>query len=216
MANDSYVLRRHEPAAYVTSTLLARRTPSSSWRGTVFHPAARQHDTRFSTGHVSTERCGRAGRGRTIFNWVRAAYDERWRRIDGQTQMTWIDPSRWAGRCAGAEGLKLPMRHRDFVRILHWRSKLSDVLLDFRHSAQPRDGERVGCNRLWRVASAANYQLNAANQYTLRLRGHCPEIAERNCYYFLPWRMMVRSATAGQSILSPAKLTFGDQEFVNA
>jgi len=220
MANDITVCGEHEPAAYVTeyfvgdgvtaqfnlaaepffnssakATLIAEMFGGPRINGAVWStPAGSNY---FNLGAGGLTMTGGSG-------------------IDGQTQMTWIDPIEMGGTLLlEAEGLKLANASAGILcGFFTGVQRLSDCVAGFQATAQQGTGNVSLQPIIAGCASGANYQLNTANQYTLRLRVHWPEMQREIATYIASGDDGAIS-NGGQSILSPAKLAFEVQEFVN-
>ena len=128
--------------------------------------------------------CGAIRRLRLHDVWRRRPGDEWRQRIDGETLLTGSIRSRWAERCCLKRGRDACAgQHRNSGRILHRLDDAAEL-----HRGLP--GYGAAGNRavtlqpiVQGTAAGTTFALNPANQYTLRVRVHCPEIERVQAVY---------------------------------
>jgi hypothetical protein len=220
MANDVTVCGEHEPAAYVTEYFLGDgvTTQFNLSAEPFFKPAAK---TNLIT-ELFNEPCingavWSAPPGQNYFSLgANGLMMTGGSGIDGLTQMTWIDPIEMGGTLLlETEGLTLSNASTGILcGLFTGVQEISDCVAGFQATAQQGTGNVSLQPIVAGAASGTIFNLNAANQYTLRLRVHCPEMQRQLAAYFASGDNGT-ICNGGQVILSPAKLTFEIQEFVN-
>ncbi len=136
--------------------------------------------------------------------------------IDGDTVLTWIDPIEMGGTLllestgvtlsSGSTGILAGF----FVGLM----TLPGCTAGFQVGSQQGTGAVTLQPIIQGAPNGATYTVNSANQYTLRVRVHCPEIERASAIY----RSCGDNGAAsfgGQWSFAPAKLQFEIQEFVN-
>jgi len=219
MANDVTVCGEHEPAAYVTEYFLGDgvTTQFNLSAEPFFEPAARttliselfnEPQINCAAWSVSAPNYLSLGANGLSLNGGSG--------YDGQTLLTWLDPIEMGGALLlEAEGLSLANASAGIIGGFFTGSlTAAECMAGFQATAQQGTGivslqpVVMGC------ASGTCFTLNEANQYTLRIRVYCPEVQRRLATY-LSYGDNGAIVTGGQGILSPAKLFFEIQEFVN-
>ena len=94
------------------------------------------------------------------------------------------------------------------------QAALSQVRAQVMPAAQAGTGAVTLQPMISGAPAGTSYAINPANQYTLRVRAHCPE-HERTLNIYRSFGDSGAIACGGQSILSPGKLQLEIQEFVN-
>ncbi len=220
MANDITVCGEHEPAAYVAEYFLGDgvTTQFDLAAEPFFNPASKTTliEELFNEPEINGA-AWNAPAGSNYFNLgASGLMMTGGSGIDGQTLMAWIDPIEMGGTLLlEAEGLSLANASTGILcGFFTGVQTVSDCVAGFQATAQQGTGNVrlqpivAGC------ASGTTFNLNAANQYTLRVRVYCPEMQRQLATYFASGDTGAIS-NGGGVILGPAKLTFEIQEFVN-
>ncbi|UWZ86035.1 hypothetical protein [Occallatibacter riparius] len=218
-ANDITVCGDHEPATYVTEVFEGDGANlnfdlsgapwfppaskctliSEGFDGPVIDPRVWSNASTayFGLGSAGLAMCGGSG-------------------VDGQTQLIWIDPVEMAGTLLlEARGVSLANDSTGLLAaFFDGDGTVSSCVLGFQATAQQSTGTVslqpivAGC------AAGAGFTINPANQYTLRIRVHSPE-QQRTGATFRSFGDSGPVSTGGRIVLSPAKLLFEIQEFIN-
>jgi hypothetical protein len=219
-ANDITVCGAHEPVAFVTEYFLGDGTTTQFYLGVEPFSAptskAKIIEERFNqsgidlsvwsiTGGIGEFTLGAGGLAMNGGNGV-----------DGQTQLTWIDSIEMGGTllleatgitlAAGSSGILAGF----FVGL----QTLSGCIAGFQVQAQPGTGAVVLQPVVKGAGAGANFSVNPANQYTLRIRVHCPECIRSQALY-RAYDDSGEIVYGGQQNETPASLLFEMQEFVN-
>jgi hypothetical protein len=220
LANDITVCGEHEPAAYVTEYFLGDgvTTQFNLAAEPFFNPASKTNlIAELFNEPIINVALWSAPAGANYFSLgAGGLMMTGGSGIDGQTQMTWIDPIEMGGTLLlETEGLTLANASTGILcGFFTGVQTISDCVAGFQATAQQGTGNVSLQPIVAGAASGTVFNLNAANQYTLRLRAHCPEMQRQLATYFASGDNGAIS-NGGQVILSPAKLTFEIQEIVN-
>ncbi len=220
LANDVTVCGEHEPAAYVTEYFVGDGVTTQFNLGAVpfFEPAAKttliselfngpRINSTTWTAPAGSDYFSLGANGLTMIGGSG---------FDGQTELTWTDPIEMGGTLLlEAEGLTLANASTGIVGGFFTGSQTTDeCVAGFQATAQQGTGAVSLQPIVMGAASGSSYSLSAANQYTLRVRVHCPEMERQLAAYFACGDNGA-IAKGGQGILAPAKLMLEIQEFVN-
>ncbi|HEY2861071.1 MAG TPA: hypothetical protein VGJ21_21860 [Terracidiphilus sp.] len=136
--------------------------------------------------------------------------------VDGQAELAWIDPVEMGGTLLlEAEGISLANASAGILAAFYSGTETSSsCVAGFQCAAQPSTGAVAIQPLVNGAACGASMVLNPANQYTLRIRVHCPE-QQRALTTYLSCGDNGLVATGGQFIVAPARLLFEIQETVN-
>jgi hypothetical protein len=220
MANEITVCGEHEPTAYVTEYFVGDglATQFDVAAEPFFQPASKTNliAELFNEPAINSAAwCAPAGSNYFALG-VGGLLMSGGSGIDGQTVMTWIDPIEMGGTLLlEAEGLNLANASTGILGGFFTSAETgADCVAGFLATAQQGTGKVSLQPMVAGFASGTTYTLNAANQYTLRIRVHCAEMQRELATYFASGDSGAIS-NGGQSILGPAQLTFEVQEFVN-
>lgn len=136
--------------------------------------------------------------------------------LDGQTLLTWLDPIEMGGTLLlEAAGVSLSPGSTGIVAGFFTQPEtLESCTAGLQATAQPGTGAVTLQPLVEGVAAGTAFTLNAANQYTLRVRVHCPECERsRSIYYSYGDNGLI--SAGGVSILAPGRIQMEIQEFVN-
>jgi hypothetical protein len=220
LANDITVCGEHEPAAYITECFLGDGvTAQFNLAADPFFPPASKTTLipeRFDEAAIDTTVWGNSG-GSTYFSLGAAGLQMNGGSgIDGQTQLTWIDPVEMGGTLLlEAQGVTLAPASTGILAAFYSGDRsASSCTAGFQATAQQGTGAVSLQPIVQGAASGTAFAVNPANQYTLRIRIHCPE-PQRALATYLSCGDDGPITTGGQLIAAPANLLFEIQEFVN-
>jgi hypothetical protein len=136
--------------------------------------------------------------------------------IDGQTLISWLDPIEMGGTLLlEAVGVTLsPGSTGILAAFLTGLETAAGCTAGFQATAQQGTGAVTLQPLVQGSAAGTTFALNAANQYTLRVRIHCPECERRQAIYYSFGDNGLISA-GGEGVLAPCKIQMEIQEFVN-
>lgn len=219
-ANDITVCGEHEPAAYVTEYFLGDGVTTQFYLSAepYFPSASKTHliDELFAGPAIDT-RVWRNPTGSNYFTLgVGGLAVNGGNGIDGQTQLTWIDPVEMGGTLLlEAEGLSLQNGSTGVLAAFFAGvPTIAGCVAGFEATAQQGTGVVslqpivLGC------ASGASLAINPLSQYTLRIRVHCPQV-QRSLATYRASNDDGLVTAGGGSVPAPAKLLFEIQEFVD-
>jgi hypothetical protein len=136
--------------------------------------------------------------------------------IDGQTLLTWIDPIEMGGTLMlEAVGVKLsPGSTGILAGFFTSLETAPNCTAGFQATAQQGTGAVTLQPMVEGAPAGATFALNPANQYTLRVRVHCPECNRAQAtYYSFGDQGLI--AAGGDWAIAPGKIQMEVQEFVN-
>ncbi len=136
--------------------------------------------------------------------------------IDGQTLLTWLDPIEMGGTLLlEAVGVTLSAGSTGIVAGFFTGSETAaDCTAGFQVTAQAGTGALTLQPMVQGSPAGATFAVNPANQYTLRVRVHCPECQRaQSLYYSFGDNGLI--TTGGESILASARIQMEIQEFVS-
>jgi hypothetical protein len=220
MANDITVCGEHEPAAYVTEFFLGDgvTTQFNLAAAPFFEPAARTTliSELFNQPRINSALWS-APAGQNYFGLgANGLTMNGGSGYDGQTELTWLSPIEMGGTLLlEAEGLTLANASTGIVAgFFTGMQTAAECMAGFQASAQQGTGAVSVQPIVMGSASGAAFAINPANQYTLRVRVFCPEM-QRQFSTYLAYGDNGSIVEGGLGVLSPAKLLFEIQEFVN-
>jgi hypothetical protein len=220
LANDITVCGEHEPVAFVTEYFLGDGTTIQFNLGALpWFPAA-------SAGAIIDELFNQSGIDLTV--WRRsgtAAYlalgagglaMNGGNGIDGGSMLAWLDPVELGGTLLiEASGVTLASGSSGILSGLYTGLEtISGCVAGFQVSAQAGTGAVNIQPVVQGAVAGTSYAINPANQYTLRMRIHCPE-CERTSATYRSFGDAGAITYGGQTNEAPGKLLFEIQEYVN-
>ena len=220
LANDVTVCGEHEPVAYVTEYFLGdgvttqfylAQDPffSAASKSTIinelFNEAAINQQVWGTYGGYGYLSLGAAG---LVMNGGNG--------IDGQTQLVWIDPVEMGGTLLlEAVGVSLSPGSTGVVAGFYvGTGPQTNCVAGFQVTAATGTGAVTLQPLIQGTPAGPTYAVNPANQYTLRVRVHVPEI-ERALSIYRSFGDSGAITLGGQTNLSPAKILLEVQEFVD-
>jgi hypothetical protein len=180
-ANDTTVYGVHEPVAFVTEYFLGDGTSTQFiLSAEPFFPItskAKIIEERFNQGGIDLSAWDIAGGSGYFILGARGLVMNGGNGVDGQTQLTWIDSIEMGGTllleatgvtlAAGSSGILAGF----FVGL----QTLSGCIAGFQAQVQPGTGAVTLRPVVQGAGAGANFPVNPANQYALRIRVNCPE-----------------------------------------
>jgi hypothetical protein len=135
---------------------------------------------------------------------------------DGQTVLTWLDPVEMGGTLLmEAVGVTLAPGSAGIVAGFFLAPETADsCTAGFQATADPATGAVTLQPLIQGAAAGTPFALNAANQYTLRVRVHCPE-HERSRSLYSSFGDAGAISAGGEQVLAPGRIQMEVQEFVN-
>jgi hypothetical protein len=220
LANDVTVCGEHEPVAYVTEyfqgdgvttqfDLAADPFFPPASRATIIHELFNEPAINPSLWNcMSGNQAFTIGASGLSMNGGTG--------YDGQSLLSWIDTIEMGGTLLlEATGVTLAANSSGVVAgFFVGLDTQACCIAGFRATAQGGTGAVSLQPLIQGVSSGASYALNAANQYTLRLRVSCADV-ERNQAIYRSFGDSGAIATGGASTPIGARLQFEVQEFVN-
>jgi hypothetical protein len=136
--------------------------------------------------------------------------------IDGQTLLTWLDPIEMGGTLLlEAVGVTLALASAGILAgFFTGVETASGCTAGFQITAASGSGALTLQPIIEGAAAGTTFSINPANQYTLRLRVHCPECQRAQAIYYSFGDSGLLSA-GGAWVLGPAKIQMEVQEFVS-
>ena len=220
LANDVTVCGENEPGAYVTEYFLGDgvTTQFNLAYGSYFPPASKSTiiSELFNESQINQTLWGVSGGAGYLTLGPGGLAMNGGNGIDGQTLLTWLDPVEMGGTLLlEAVGLTLSPGSTGIVAgFFTGLETAAGCTAGFQASAQQGSGAVTLQPIVQGAAAGASFALNSANQYTLRIRIHCPECQRaRAVYYSFGDDGLI--TTGGDWILAPGNIQMEIQEFVN-
>ncbi len=220
LANDITVCGEHEPVAYVTEYFLGDgvTTQFNLAADPYFPPSSKATLIRelFNESAIDLRVWGNPT-GQTYFSLGAGGLTmQGGNGTDGDTLLTWIDPVEMGGTLLlEATGVTLsPGSTGILAGFFVGMMTLPACTAGFQVTSQQGAGAVSVQPIVQGTANGTTYAINPANQYTLRVRVHCPEI-ERVSAIYRSYGDSGAISYGGQWSVAPAKLQFEIQEFVN-
>jgi len=220
LANDVTVCGEDEPAAYVTEYFLGDGvTADFTLSEDPYFPAT-------SKSTIISELFNEPAINQTIWSVIGGAgylalgsgglAMNGGNGIDGQTLITWLDPVEMGGTLLlEAVGVALSPGSTGIVAGLFMAAETAaSCTAGFQATAQSGTGAVTLQPIVQGSAAGTTFTLNSANQYTLRIRVHCPEYERSQAVYYSFGDSGLISA-GGSAVLAPGKIQMEIQEFVN-
>lgn len=136
--------------------------------------------------------------------------------LDGQTVLNWLDPIEMGGTLLlEAVGVMLSPGSAGVVAGFFMQPETADTCTaGFQVTAEPGTGAVTLQPLVLGCATGVTFSINPGNQYTLRVRVHCPE-SERSRSVYYSFGDNGEIAAGGESVLAPGRIQMEIQEFVN-
>jgi len=220
LANDVTVCGEHEPVAYVTEYFLGDGvTTQFFFSADPYFPAA-------SKSHLISELFNEATVNQSV--WSNTGLNgyltlgagglvmDGGNGIDGAAVLSWLDPIEMGGTLLlEAVGVSLsPGSTGVLAGLFTGMVTQPACIAGFQATAQQGTGAVTLQPMIQGTAAGTSYAVNPANQYTLRVRVHCPE-CERELAIYRSFGDSGAITCGGQSNLSSGKIQLEIQEFVN-
>jgi hypothetical protein len=220
LANDVTVCGEDEPVAYITEYFLCDGVTTTFYlAANPFFPSASKSiiiSELFNEAQINLQLWGNPGGSGYLSLGAGGLKMTGGNGIDGETLLTWLDPVEMGGTLLlEAVGVTLsPGSTGILAGFFIGLETQSSCVAGFQATAQSGTGAVTLQPMIQGTPSGTSYAVNPANQYTLRVRVHCPE-DERALAIYYSLGDSGAIACGGQSILSPGKLQLEIQEFVD-
>jgi len=220
LANDITVCGAHEPAAYVTECFLGDGVTTQFPLAELpfLTPASATNIIRelFSEGQIDSCLWANLG-GQGYFSLgAGGLMMQGGNGVDGSVVLSWLDQIEMGGTLLlEAIGVTLSTGSSGVLAGFFTGLEMqSTCTAGFQVIAEPSTGSVSVQPLVLGLPSGSSYAINPANQYTMRVRVHCPELQRGLAVY----RTCGDSGTityGGQWNVAPAKMQFEIQEFVD-
>ena len=220
LANDVTVCGEHEPVAYVTEYFLGDGVTTQFYlaENPFFPPSSRATIIweLFNEPEIDQRVWSNAGGYGYLSLGAGGLAMNGGNGIDGETLLTWIDPVEMGGTLLlEADGVTLAAGSTGILAgFFIGLENLAGCTAGFQATAQQGTGAVTLQPIIQGTPSGTTYTVNPANQYTLRVRVHCPD-DERAQAIYRSYGDNGAIAAGGQWVLSPAKIQMEIQEFVD-
>lgn len=220
LANDITVCGEHEPVAYVTEYFLGDGVTTQFNLGALpyFPPASAATiiDELFNEASIDTTVWGASGGAGYLSLGAGGLVMNGGSGIDGQAMLTWLDSIELGGTLLlEASGIVLSAGSSGVLAGFYsGADTISGCVVGFQAKAQPGTGAVSLQPVVMGQPAGTTYAINPANQYTLRVRLHCPE-SQRSLASYLSFGDAGAITCGGQANQAPAKILFEIQECVN-
>ena len=220
LANDITVCGENEPVAYVTEYFLGDGITSQfDLAADPYYPAASKSTIvreLFNEAQINQSLWSASG-GTGFFTVGPAGLAMNGGNgLDGQTVLTWLDPIEMGGTLLlEAVGVTVsPGSAGILCGYFGALANAANCTAGFQVTEQSGSGVITLQPIVQGLQAGSTFALNPANQYTLRLRVHCPECERsRSAYYSFGDSGPI--AAGGEWVLAPGKIQMEVQEFVN-
>jgi hypothetical protein len=220
LANDATVCGEIEPVAYVTEYLQGDGVTTRFYLAAdpYFPPSSRESIIRelFNESQIDLRFWGLTGSSGYFTLGAGGLAMNGGNGIDGQSQLCWLDPVEIGGTLLlEAVGVTLSSGSCGILAALFSGMRItSNCFAGFQATAQQGTGAVTLQPLVNGVPAGTAFTTNAANQYTLRIRIHCPE-HERTRAIYRSFGDDGQITAGGDAILSPGKVQIELQEFVS-
>lgn len=220
LANDITVCGEHEPVAYVTEYFLGDGVTTQFYlTADPYFPASSKAtiiNELFNENQINTQVWSNVGQPGNFTLGASGLAINGGNGIDGETTLTWIDQVEMGGTLLlEAVGVTLSPGSTGILPGLYAGTETAgQCVAGFQVSAQQGNGAVSIQPLIQGSAVGSTYAINSANQYTLRVRVHSPEI-ERQLAVYRSFGDSGPITSGGQGILSPGKVLLEVQEFVD-
>ena len=220
LANDVTVCGENEPVAYVTEYFLGDGVTTQFYLAAdpFFLPSAKTtliHEL-FNEALINDSLWSNLSSSGTITLNAAGLSIEGGNGIDGETVLSWIDPIEMGGTLLlEAVGVNLSLGSKGVLAGFFTGTNIQlDCTAGFQVSAAQGTGAVSVQPLIQGFPAGSSYPLNPADQYTLRLRVHCPEI-ERELQVYRSFGDNGAITIGGQSNQAPAMIQMEIQPFVD-
>jgi len=220
LANDVTVCGEHEPTAYVTEYFLGDGATTQFYLAAEpFFPASFKtkviHEL-FDEPQIDLRVWGIPGGYGYLTQGAGGLVMNGGNGVDGETLLTWLDPVEMGGTLLlEAAGVTLSPGSTGILSgFFATLQTLAGCIAGFQVTAQPGTGAVTLQPIVDGAAAGITYPVNPANQYTLRVRAHCPDI-QRALAVYRSCGDSGAFGTGGELIVSPGKIQLEVQEFVD-
>ena len=220
LANDVTVCGENEPVAYVTEYFLGDGvTTQFSLSADPYFPATSKStiiSELFNEPQINETVWGVSGGAGYLTIGPNGLAMNGGNGIDGQTLLTWIDPIEMGGMLLlEAAGVKLSPGSTGIVAGLFTSIETAaNCTAGFQATAQQGTGAVTLQAVVEGTPAGTTFTLNPANQYTLRVRVHCPECNRVQAIYY-SFGDQGLLAAGGDFAIAPGRIQMEIQEFVN-
>ncbi len=220
LANDITVCGEHEPTAYVTEYFLGDGiTTQFDLSNDAYSPASSKTTIireLFNEAQIDLQLWGNPGTNEYLSLGAGGLAMQGGTGKDGDTQLAWIDPVEMGGTLLlEASGVTLANGSAGILAGFFTGDLTQQACTaGFQVTAQQGTGAVSVQPMVLGSQAGSAYQVNPANQYTLRVRVHCPE-CERGLAVYHSYGDSGAISYGGQWNIASAKLQFEIQEFVN-
>jgi hypothetical protein len=220
LANDITVCGKHEPTAYVTEYFLGDGvTTQFNLSSDVFAaPSSKATIIRelFNEGQIDQRIWGNPGSSNYLSLGAGGLVMRGGTGKDGDTQLAWIDPVEMGGTLLlEVSGVTLANGSAGVLAgFFNGEQTQQACTAGFQVAAQPGTGAVSVQPMVLGLPAGSAYEINRANQYSLRVRVHCSECL-RGLAVYRSYGDDGAISNGGQWNATPAKLQFEIQEFVN-
>lgn len=220
LANDVTVCGQHEPVAFVTEYFLGDGvTTDFDLAEDPYFPATSKMtviNELFDEAAFDASLWGATGGAGDLTLGPNGLAMNGGNGIDGQTLLAWLNPIAMGGTLLmEAVGVTLAAGSTGILAGFFIAPETAEnCTAGFQATAQPGTGAVTLQPLVEGVNAGTTFTLNPANQYTLRVRVHCPECERsRSIYYSFGDEGLI--SAGGESVVAPARIQMEIQEFVN-
>lgn len=220
LANDVTVCGDIEPVAYVTECFQGDGVTTQFYLGATpyFPPSSQETIIRelFNEAQIDLRLWGLAGSSGYFTLGARGLTMNGGNGVDGQTQLSWLDPVEIGGTLLlEAIGVTLSTGSTGILAAFYSGMRdASSCFAGFQAIADQGTGMVSLQPIVNGMASGISFATNSANQYTLRIRIHCPE-HERAQAIYRSFGDAGEITEGGRLVLSPGTVQVELQEYVN-
>ena len=220
LANDVTVCGENEPVAYVTEYFLGDGTTTTFYLAAdPFFPAASKSNIineLFNEAQINQQAWGCSGGSGYLTLGAGGLAMNGGNGIDGDTLLSWLDPVEMGGTLLlEAVGVTLsPGSTGILAGFFSALGPQSDCTAGFQATAQQGTGAVTLQPVVQGTPVGTAFAVNPANQYTLRVRVHCPE-NERALAIYRSFGDSGAITAGGTWNLSPGKIQMEIEQFVN-
>ncbi len=220
LANDITACGGHEPVAYVTEYFLGDGVTTQFYLAAdpFFPPSSKSIIIRelFNESEIDPRLWSNPGGYGYLSLAAGGLAMQGGNGIDGDTTLTWLDPVEMGGTLLlEASGVTLlPGSTGILAGFFVGLETAAGCTAGFQATAQQGTGAVTLQPIVQGAPTGTTYAVNSSNQYSLRVRVHCPE-NERSLAIYRSYGDSGAIAYGGQWNLAPARLQFEIQEFVD-